>query len=72
MLGDFERLLQLLTTLKGRFMLSSYPSDILSYTREQGWKTLMFELSRSAGRGRKIEVLTMNYDSDEACRQVAA
>ena len=63
---DFERLLQLLTTLKGKFMLSSYPSDILSrHAHEAGWRMMEIELPRSAGGGRKVEVLTINYDVNE-------
>ena len=61
-IGDFESLLQLLTSIKGRFMLSSYPSDILSaYTSQEGWDRIELDLPRSAGGGRKVEVLTLNY-----------
>ncbi|MDR3140549.1 MAG: DNA adenine methylase [Tannerellaceae bacterium] len=64
---DFERLLQLLGILKGKFMLSSYPSDILSrYAARAGWKTVEIEQPRTAGGCRKIEVLTMNYNPPEA------
>jgi DNA adenine methylase len=60
---DFERFLQLLKTVKGKFMLSSYPSDILSvYADKSGWKMTELDLPRSGGGGRKTEVLTMNYD----------
>ena len=70
---DFETLLQLLSTLKGKFMLSSYPSEILSeYTTQHGWKMIEFELPRSAGGGRKVEVLTMNYDVPDAGSSTAA
>jgi DNA adenine methylase len=34
-LDDFERLLQVLTSIKGKFMLSSYSSDILSSYAER-------------------------------------
>jgi DNA adenine methylase len=65
--GDFEELLKILTTLKGKFMLSSYPSDILfEYARRSGWKTIELDLPRAAGGGRKVEVLTTNYDTNEA------
>jgi DNA adenine methylase len=65
--ADFERLLQTLTTLKGKFMLSSYPSGILSeYVTKAGWRMIEIELPRAAGGGRKKEVLTMNYDLSEA------
>ncbi|MDR1258839.1 MAG: DNA adenine methylase [Tannerellaceae bacterium] len=61
--NDFEKLLILLTSPDGRFMLSSYPSGILhEYTVRAGWNTLEYELPRSAGGGRKVEVLTLNYD----------
>ena len=70
--ANFEALLQLLSGLKGKFMLSSYPSEILTeYVRVYQWKMIEFELPRSAGGGRKIEVLTMNYESDATCIEVA-
>lgn len=62
-LGDFENLLNLLSTVKGKFMLSSYPSEILTdYAQRQGWNMIEFDLPRAAGGGRKVEVLTMNYE----------
>lgn len=61
-IGDFESLLQLLTTIKGRFMLSSYPSEVLSaYAGKEGWNMIELDLPRAAGGGRKVEVLTLNY-----------
>jgi DNA adenine methylase len=55
--NDFERLLKLLSILKGKFMLSSYPSEILSqYARSGGWKMIEYEQARSAGGGQKVEV----------------
>jgi DNA adenine methylase len=64
---DFESLLRLLTRLKGKFMLSSYPSGVLSgYAARDGWRMIETEQSRSAGGGRKVEVLAMNYDLREA------
>jgi DNA adenine methylase len=71
--NDFEKLLQLLAVVKGKFMLSSYPSGILSeYAVKNGWKTFEYELSRSAGHGRKTEVLTINYNLTEASAAIAA
>ena len=71
-IGDFESLLQLLTAIKGRFMLSSYPSDILSeYAGKEGWTTIELDLPRSAGGGRKIEILTLNYSVDYIDRAYA-
>lgn len=65
---DFEALLQLLSSIRGKFMLSSYPSDVLSrYTNLHGWKTRSFKGNVSVGAksGKpksKIEVLTSNFD----------
>ena len=60
---NFAALLDVLGTLKGKFMLSSYLSDVLyEYARRHGWHTLEFNLPRSAGGGVKTEVLTLNYD----------
>lgn len=62
-LDAFEQLLQLLTTVKGKFMLSSYPMSILSsYAEKTGWKMIELDLPRAAGGGRKIEILTVNYE----------
>lgn len=64
---DFERLLQLLSTIKGKFLLSSYPSEILTkYIKANGWHTVEFKqnVSVNAKSGvlkPKIEVLTANY-----------
>jgi len=66
---DFEELLKALATMQGKFLMSSYPSDILkAYTKENGWytKTLEQVVSVANGTGspgkKKIEVLTANYD----------
>ena len=41
---DFEMLLKTLSNIKGKFMLSSYPSDILKkYQKEFKWKTFKVE-----------------------------
>lgn len=43
-------------------MLSSYPSDLLDeYATKHKWKVNKYDLNRAAGKGRKIECLTMNY-----------
>ena len=61
---DFTRLLDVLSGIEGRFMLSSYPSEILSeYTTRNNWHTISIEMERSAAGGRKTEVLTMNYSN---------
>ena len=64
-INDFENLLRLLAAVKGKFMLSSYPSDILStYAGKYGWTVVELDLPRAAGGGRKTEVLTVNYKVD--------
>lgn len=65
--SDFENLLKVLRAIKGRFLLSSYPSKLLAqYTKENGWKSQTFEqgVSVNAKGGylkRKWEILTWNY-----------
>jgi len=66
---DFEMLLKLLSGIEGKFLLSSYPSDILNkYTEENKWHVRTLEQSVSVANGtgkpgkKKIEVLTANYD----------
>lgn len=64
---DFEALLKLLSAIKGKFMLSSYPSPILQkYIKEFGWNVRSVESKVSVSSNktylkRKVEVLTMNY-----------
>lgn len=64
---DFEKLLQTLSKIKGKFLLSSFPSDLLEkYSRKYKWKTKTMEMSLSVPGARKngrkkIEVLTANY-----------
>jgi len=65
---DFENLLKVLSKIKGKFLLSSYPSDVLKrYTKEFGWNTITVEQKVSvANRSKKppkskTEVLTANY-----------
>jgi DNA adenine methylase len=66
---DFEGLLKTLAGINGKFLLSSYPSDILkAYTKANGWHTRVFEqgVSVNAKSGylkKKWEVLTSNYIS---------
>lgn len=65
---DFENLLKLLAGIKGKFMLSSYPSALLKqYTKAHGWQNRAFEsgVSVNAKGGymkRKTEMITGNYD----------
>jgi DNA adenine methylase len=65
--ADFEELLKLLSSIKGKFLLSSYPSPLLTrYTKQFGWHTQTIEqtvsVNAKAGiRKPKTEVLTANY-----------
>lgn len=75
-LEDYKKLLDTLSKVKGKFLLSSYQSDILSkYTKDNGWHTLVFEKPISAQksvegipRKRKIEVLTANYSLETSIK----
>lgn len=65
---DFESLLKLLSTIKGKFLLSSYPSPLLKkYIRKNKWHTKEIEMplsmtARYKSGKRKTEVLTGNYE----------
>jgi DNA adenine methylase len=67
---DFEALLKLLTGIKGKFLLSSYPSPLLQrYAKEQDWCMWSVEQgvsvnSKSGYIKRKVEVLTSNFPID--------
>lgn len=67
-LEDYESLLKTLAGIQGKFLLSSYPSDILTtYTKANGWCTQVFEqgVSINAKSGylkKKWEVLTANFN----------
>ncbi len=70
-LNDFENLLKLLLNLKGKFLLTTYPSDILSsYTSMGNWRTINNRMHRSSGNTKgamKTEVFTLNYEPE--CQQ---
>lgn len=64
--NDFERLLSALLALKGKFILTCYPSDLLDRYAELAngnWLVERREMQLSAGaKGkRKVEVLVRNY-----------
>lgn len=65
---DFEALLKLLASIDGKFLLSSYQSDLLTkYTNGNGWHTVTFQqlVTVNAKSGKlkpKVEVLTANYN----------
>ena len=61
---DFELLLTTLSKVKGKFLLSSYPSDMLKeYILQHKWHHLQIEqrVAISKKGKRKIECLTANY-----------
>jgi len=64
---DFKLLLNTLSKIEGKFLLSSYPSPILKeYIKDYGWYSKSKEMNVSVNRGvtgkRKTEVLTANYN----------
>jgi DNA adenine methylase len=64
-LEDFESLLNTLSNVEGKFLLTSYPSEILDkYVAERGWYQIKKEMSKAASMSvgaTKTEVITMNY-----------
>jgi DNA adenine methylase len=65
---DFETLLKVLSNLEGKFLLSSYPSELLTeFTKRNGWKTQTFKQQVSVANANakvkksKIEVFTYNF-----------
>ncbi|MDR1325534.1 MAG: DNA adenine methylase, partial [Treponema sp.] len=64
---DFDALLKLLESIKGKFLLSSYRNTALKEVSERnGWYTLEFRMPSPMTHGRKnprkkIEALTANY-----------
>lgn len=65
--SDFEELLKLLGSIEGKFILSSYPSEILKqYTAKFKWyKKEIVQVITASGAGnrcaKKTEVLTANF-----------
>lgn len=68
---DYESLLMTLANLEGKFILSSYPSPLLTkYTKENNWFTSSIErkvsvANNTGSQKRKIEVITANYDLNQ-------
>lgn len=66
---DFKSLLDCLSEVKGKFLLSSFPSEILDeYIKKNDWHSVAFTQTKSAVHAKhrtkdtkKIEVLTANY-----------
>lgn len=63
--ADYERLLKTLSKIKGRFLLSSYPSSLLTmYVKQNGWQSVLYKkiCSISSDRSKtKEEMLIANY-----------
>lgn len=64
--GDFHQLLELLSRIKGKFMLTHYPHKLIDeYTQKHGWSIIETEKSISAQLGvrtRKTELIVINYN----------
>lgn len=65
--SDFRALLEALAAIEGRFLLSCYPSEVLSdYAARYGWHVDLHELGRgmrTTTKGKtKVEVLVRNYE----------
>lgn len=67
-MDDFEQLLKCLSSVKGKFLLSSYPSPVLmKYAKEHGWYQWSLESGVSVNKKsgymkRKVEVLSANFE----------
>jgi len=64
--SDLKILLDALTAIKGRFLLSNYPQDIIrEYSDRYSWFNRQFKMpiavSKKSVKPSKIEVLTANY-----------
>jgi DNA adenine methylase len=64
-LMDFERLLELLSAVKGKFILTMFPHEVLSeYIKEHNWRVLEVERTISASkvnRRKQIELIVCNF-----------
>lgn len=63
--SDFQSLLNVLSKVQGKFLLTTYPSEILTeFTKNNPWNTIVNTMHRSAGYQSgviKNEVFTFNY-----------
>lgn len=66
-MSDLEELLQLMETIKGKFILSNYPAEIITqYAKKNNWQLKEIEMKQDiqnqmSRRSRKTEILLMNY-----------
>ena len=64
--SDYKVLLEALAKVKGKFILSSYPSDILNdYVRRLGWSYTTINRTLPTNRKRKAEMLIYNFEKQE-------
>jgi DNA adenine methylase len=64
-LKDLQDLVDLLATIKGRFILSNYPQPDLRVPED--WKIFNFAACRTVGKiGKSTEVIWCNYDPEKA------
>lgn len=73
-LKNFNQLLDALSNMKGLFLLSSYPNDILlKYTKKNKWnhKEVAINCDANNGKKRKLECLTWNYDIEKKIQQAS-
>jgi DNA adenine methylase len=64
---DFTHLLEVLSSIKGKFLLSSYPSEVLeAFKIKNNWSQMLIKKPTNASKTRKekTEVLTSNYPLD--------
>ena len=62
--ADFIALLETCSKIGGKFLMSSYPSPVLTdFVEKQGWFYREIEMAKPSGgtKSRKIEALTANY-----------
>ena len=65
---DFEVLLKVLTSIKGKFLLCNFDSEMLTkYVNDNGWNRVVFDMALrvanrvTKGTKRKREVMVYNY-----------
>ncbi len=67
--NEYEALLQRLVRFKGKFLLSSYPSDLLNrYVRKYKWRVKKVRKAVAVTKltnKQKVEMIVMNYDPPE-------
>lgn len=69
-MDSFVKLLEKLTTIKGKFLLSSYDyPELTKFVKKYKWKQIKKEMplsssnrNQNAKKGRKVEVFTFNYE----------